>query len=101
MLKIKGSYMSEKLSKIFFFLSLILAITIVFAIAMKPNPIFGDYSKEVVVDNSEKVERALEIAIEDVKSRRFVVVKIDTLSCGGKFIVKCYGIDKGNLLKMD
>lgn len=101
MLKIKGSYMSEKLPIIFFFMSLILAITIVFGIATRPNPIFGDYSKEVVVDNSEKVERALEIAIEDVKSRRFVVVKIDTLSCGGKFIVKCYGIDKGNLLKMD
>ena len=78
----------------------ITVITLVFNIPF--NNLAYDYRKEVVVDKSEKVERALEIATDDVKQRGFIIVRLTTTHdfCG-RFFIRCYGIEKGNLLKKD
>ena len=66
------------------------------------NNLGYDYRKEVVVDKSEKIERALEIATDDVKQRGFIIVQLTiTHDFFGRFFIRCYGIEKGNLLKKD
>ena len=59
-----------------------------------------DYKTTVVVDDSLKVEWAISNAVDDVKSRNFVVTKLDVRTWHDKkFKVTCGGVDKANLLK--
>ena len=60
----------------------------------------GDYKTTVVVDDVSKVEWAISNAVYYVKSRNFVVTKLDVRTWHDKkFKVTCGGVDKANLLK--
>ena len=59
-----------------------------------------DYKTIIEVDDSSKVELAISNAVNDVKSRNFVVIKLDVETWHDKqFRVTCGGIDRGNLLR--
>lgn len=64
------------------------------------KPIDAQYSCRIEVDKSEKIEQALSNAIEDVSSRKFIVINTNVKYCAidGHFLVEAYGIDKGKLL---
>ena len=59
-----------------------------------------DYARTIQVDDSSKIEQAISNAVNDVKSRNFIVFKLDVESWHGRsFKITCGGVDRGNLLK--
>ena len=59
-----------------------------------------DYAKTIQVDDSSKIEQAISNAVNDVKSRNFIVIKLDVESWHEReFKITCGGVDRGNLLK--
>ena len=59
-----------------------------------------DYARIVQVDDSSKIEQAISNAVNDVKSRKFVVTKLDVETQHDRsFKITCAGVDRGNLLK--
>ena len=59
-----------------------------------------DYKTTVEVDDSSKVEWAISNAVNDVKSRSFVVTKLEVETWHDKsFRVTCGGVSQTNLLK--
>ena len=59
-----------------------------------------DYARTIQVDDSSKIEQAISNAINDVKSRNFIVIKLDVESWHDReFKITCGGVDRGNLLK--
>lgn len=63
----------------------------------------ADYKSVVTVDDSEKIERAVSNAIDDVRSRKFVITKIDVMIDNwskSRFRIVVGGTDGANLLKI-
>ena len=59
-----------------------------------------DYARTIQVDDSSKIEQAISNAVNDVKSRNFIVIKLDVETRHDReFKITCGGIDRGNLLK--
>ena len=59
-----------------------------------------DYARTIQVDDSSKIEQAISNAVDDVKSRNFIVIKLDVETWHNKeFKITCGGVDRGNLLK--
>jgi len=59
-----------------------------------------DYKTIVKVDDSSKVEWAISNAVNDVKSRNFIMTKLTVETWHDKeFKITCGGVDRGNLLK--
>ena len=86
-------------------LNVICIVALIAAIFLSVLPpryrsIRNDYTREIVVDDSSKVEQAISNAVNDVVSRDFVVktvdVKFDWLN--EKYVIFCGGIDRGNLI---
>ena len=63
--------------------------------------VIGDYTRTIEVDDSSKVEWAISNAVDDVKSRGFIVntLNIRHRLFGKTFQVSCSGIERGNLLR--
>ena len=79
----------------------LIAVIILLVFPSRYSSIRNDYTREIVVDDSSKVEQAISNAVNDVSSRNFVVkmvdVKFDWLN--EKYVIFCGGIDRGNLLE--
>ncbi len=59
-----------------------------------------DYARIVQVDDSSKIEQAISNAVNDVKSRNFIVIKLNVETWHDReFKITCGGVDRGNLLK--
>ena len=59
-----------------------------------------DYARTIQVDDSSKIEQAISNAVNDVKSRNFIVIKLDVETWHDReFKITCGGVDRGNLLK--
>lgn len=59
-----------------------------------------DYARIIQVDDSSKIEQAISNAVNDVRSRNFVVTKLDVETWHDRsFKITCGGVDRGNLLK--
>ena len=60
-----------------------------------------DYAKTIQVDDSSNIEQAISNAVNDVKSRNFIVINlgVETWDDGRSFKITCCGVDRGNLLK--
>lgn len=59
-----------------------------------------DYARIIKVDDSSKIEQAISNAVNDVKSRNFVIIRLDVETWHDKvFTVTCEGVDKANLIK--
>ncbi len=78
----------------------LIAIIIILSVPSRYSSIRNDYTREIVVDDSSKVEQAISNAVNDVVSRNFIVkmvdVKFDWLN--EKYVISCGGIDRGNLI---
>lgn len=67
-----------------------------------PDPVSPDYTVTVCVDKSEKVEQAVSNAMHEVVRRDFVLTELDVQrTLNGGFVVRCRGIERGNLLGLD
>lgn len=79
-------------------------LVVVLAIGLQPayKQIDAQYSRRIYVDKSEKIEQALSNAVEDVTSRRFIVISTSVKKCvvDDDFIVEVCGVDKGHLLSL-
>lgn len=79
-------------------------VLILVGLAIMPayKQIDSDYVKTIEVDKSEKIIQTLENAINDVKSRNFIVVGIHVKECtlDNTFLVTVEGVDEGALLKL-
>lgn len=77
-----------------------IAVIILLVFPSRYRNIRNDYTREIVVDDSSKVEQAISNAVDDVVSRDFIVktvdVKFDWLD--EKYVISCGGIDRGNLI---
>ena len=59
-----------------------------------------DYARTIQVDDSSKIEQAISNAVNDVKSRNFIVIKLGVETWHDRsFKITCGGVDRGNLLK--
>ena len=59
-----------------------------------------DYARTIQVDDSSKIEQAISNAVDDVKTRNFIVIKLDVKTWQDRsFKITCGGVDRGNLLK--
>ena len=59
-----------------------------------------DYARTIQVDDSFKIEQAISNAVNDVKSRNFVVTKLDVKTQHARsFKITCGGVDKANLTR--
>lgn len=64
------------------------------------NDIKCDYARTIQVDDSSKIEQAISNAMNDVKSRNFIVIKLGVETWHDRsFKITCGGVDHGNLLK--
>ena len=83
-------------------LLVILAVFVVLCIILAYKPVETQYTRSICVDKSEKIEQALSNAVEDVTSRKFIVVSTSVKQCriDDSFVVEVKGIDKGNLLSL-
>ena len=79
---------------------IIYAILQLFGWVIFPKEVSSDYTKQIIVDSSEKVEQAISNAVYDVEKRDFVVIRLNLEKCDSNFIIKCYGKEKGNLLNL-
>lgn len=79
-------------------------LVVVLVIGLQPayKQIDAQYSRRIYVDKSEKIEQALSNAVEDVTSRRFIVISTSVKKCvvDDDFIVEVRGVDKGHLLSL-
>jgi len=67
-----------------------------------PAPVHPDYTVTIRVDRSEKVEQAVSNAMHEVVRRDFVPADLDVQrTLNGGFVVRCRGIERGNLLNLD
>ena len=67
-----------------------------------PDPVSPDYTVTVDVDKSEKVEQAVSNVMHEVVRRDFVPAYLDIRrTFNGGFTVRCRGIERGNLLRLD
>lgn len=83
--------------------AIILAIVLVIGLQPAYNQINAQYSRRIYVDKSEKIEQALSNAVEDVTSRRFIVVGTSVKQCvinNDEFIIEVNGVDRGHLLSL-
>ena len=61
-----------------------------------------DYTCNITVDKSEKIEQAISNCFEDIKSRNFIVIGLEVRrNSNGKKEIICKGITKANLIKDD
>ena len=61
----------------------------------------NDYTCKIEVNDSSKVEWAISNAVNDVKSRGFIVHEVNVKRCwvnNNNFVIQCGGITRGNLL---
>ena len=59
-----------------------------------------DYVRTIQVDDSSKIEQAISNAVNDVKTRNFIVIKLGVETWHDRsFKIPCGGVDRGNLLK--
>lgn len=59
-----------------------------------------DYARIIQVDDSSKIEQAISNAVNDVKSRNFIVINLGVETWHDRsFKITCGGVDRGNLLK--
>ena len=75
---------------------------ILYAICTESQQIKADYTSQVVVDKSEKVPWAISNAMENVRSRNFVMTGLETIyvKTTGNFVIKCSGTEEAHVLKM-
>ena len=67
-----------------------------------PDPVSPDYTVTVCVDKSEKVEQAVSNAMREVVRRDFVPAGLSVQrTLNGGFMVRCKGIERGDLLSLD
>ena len=80
---------------------ILLAIVVLGLIIPAYVGIGRDYTKTIEVDASEKIEWAISNAVNDVKSRDFIVKYLNVEYCwiDKTFKVECGGIERGNLLR--
>ena len=83
-------------------------LVIIMLIAYSPNMVGSNYECVINVDDSSKIEQAISNAVNDVKSRNFIVNNIVVyeryIFLGGStktFKIRCSGITKANLLDRD
>lgn len=78
----------------------IVATIVVLSIVPTFRPVRAEYTFEVDVDKSEKVEQVLANGVEDVKSRDFIIIGTSVRYCwiDKTFNVRVQGIRKGTLL---
>lgn len=71
--------------------------------SLKNTPVGCDYTANVVVDKSEKVEYAVSNAVADVESRRFALVGVEVVHdrLTKRWRVSAQGIERAKLLKED
>ena len=87
------------------FLTLIVLIGtggILYAISTESRQVKADYTSQVVVDKSEKVPWAISNAMENVRSRNFVMTNLKTIyvRMTGNFVIECSGTEEAHVLKM-
>ena len=87
------------------FLTLIVLIGIggiLYAISTESQQVKADYTSQVVVDKSEKVPWAISNAMENVRSRNFVMTGLKTVyvRTTGNFVIECSGTEEAHVLKM-
>lgn len=67
-----------------------------------PAPVRPDYTIAICVDKPEKVEQAVSNAMHEVVRRDFVLSGlVIQRTLNGGFMVRCRGIERGNLLNLD
>ena len=76
---------------------------ILYAISAEPQQVKVkvDYTSRVVVDKSEKVPWAISNAMENVRSRNFVMTGLKTIyvKSTGNFVIECSGTEDAHVLK--
>lgn len=75
---------------------------ILYAIGTESQQVKADYTSQVVVDKSEKVSWAISNAMENVRSRNFVITGLKTIyvRTTGNFVIECSGTEDVHVLKM-
>ena len=83
---------------------LIIIVTAAMVIGLQPayKQIETQYTRAIRVDKSEKIEHVLSNAVEDVTSRKFIVVSTAVKQgvVDDDFIVEVKGIDRAKLLSL-
>lgn len=80
----------------------VMAAVIIGLIISEEVPVKTDYVSQIVVDKSEKVEWALSNAVENVRSRNFVVTSVKTtyVRTTGNFVIECGGTELAHVLEL-
>ena len=75
---------------------------ILYAISTESQQVKADYTSRIVVDKSEKVEWALSNAVENVRSRNFVVTSVKTtyVRTTGNFVIECGGTELAHVFEL-
>ena len=80
----------------------LLAALVLFCSIPAYTQVDTQYTRSICVDKSEKIEQALSNAVEDVTSRKFIVVStsVKKRRIDDSFVVEVKGIDRGSLLSL-
>ena len=82
--------------------ALLVCLVLLALVIFTPDTVRPDYTVTICVDKSEKVEQAVSNAMHEVVRRDFLLTELVVhRTLGGGFVVRCRGIERGNLLSLD